>query len=259
MPEQRTVVSEKEVVAALRALKRMPELRSDEQGWRWARLGADWIPVARVREILRRQPDLLKDLEGRALALDWAVSPDPRLSRADLPSDTAELYDALESLAQRDLVVAQALAARLQEAAEEKDLRIRGEVVEETAHRVLRTLAGASLAIHGKLPRSLRRRGEARYRIDRKAGMLMGQWEDASAPPEDVGKLVMHRASLLGGFEGQMAEILTAIVCEALFEDRQILPGLPAAEPTSTTVWLTWQPHDIRRDTALMPDRKTGS
>jgi hypothetical protein len=241
---QIVVLSAGEILKALRSLDRVPDIRRDEEGHPKVFLSGTWAHLVRVRDVLRQEPETLEELEAKAMPLDWLSLPDPASERADVPDDRAYLQDVFETLARRAFNQAQFIATLWLDYLKEKRLRLPDTERDDVVHSIVRVLGSISQAIETELPRPLRRRGEARFRIDRSKHAICGRWEDSDAQPLDVFRLAIHRASLLGDFAGEPAEELARIICGGLFQSEQetyVLPSFRVAETTQATVWLLWR------------------
>jgi RNA polymerase sigma factor (sigma-70 family) len=238
------VLTTAEILKELWMLKDTPSVRTDEEGHWKVFLDQAWVHLTRVRQVLREEPAILDELEAKAVPLGWLTLPDPAPERADVPDDRTYLQDVFEALARRAYDQARYVATLWLDAAQEKRLPLPDADFDEIVHSVLRVLGGVSQAIETELPRSLRRRGEARFRVDRSERGIRGHWEDSAAESFDVFRLTVHRASLLGDLGGELAEELARVIAESLFESEKgtcILPSFRIAETTSTTAWLVWR------------------
>ncbi len=250
-------ISDNDILKTLRDLQQVPSLKVGPGGEIRARLGENFVPLARVREVAGR-PEILESLQKLQVPLDWLAIPDPTAERADLLDDVFEWTDALQEVSRRSSVVAELLYERC------KDEAVRGAVAffpEERIHaieRISRMLAGVSQTIESELPRELRHAGVARFRIEKdKDGRARGFWEENARKEHlDVGAVVEEQAQLLGEIPEDLSKILAKLLIEELFGGQASLPGFQLVrESTASAVWLEWHPPSVhiprRREVAI--------
>jgi len=143
----------------------------------------------------------------------------------------------------RSWVVAEALYERCNEEAKRSGIFFLDEKREHAVERIHSAVAGIAQAIEAELPLELRRKGEARFRIDWKEGeKVMGSWEgDPRNLTFDLRELFEQHGQLHGELPAQAGEMLAKVLVRDLFGDNASLPGFRRArESTKMTIWLEW-------------------
>jgi RNA polymerase sigma factor (sigma-70 family) len=230
----------------LSALRQDPEMRIGTNG-RWlVHLGGQWMAVSEVRSLLRANEALVKTLQGMGTPLGWLAVPDLDLERRDTWPGAVELESALAEMERRAFVAAQTLANDLLAVSAEKGIDLPTKVPDDLAEHVLRALGGTVIAIETELPRALRRRGEAVFRIHQTGSTVRAEWEGGQTAPVDLIEIITHQASLLGEFGQSAAAELTRLILQALFAGESVLPQMPVRDATDTTASLSWQKPSVR-------------
>ena len=228
---------------AITKMKVVPSVTSDEEGHAQIQLQNALVKVSRIRTLIRQEPGILRELQSKSIALDWLAIPDADTDRADIPDDRAILSEAFDALAHRSASMSRVIADLLADAAAKEKIRLPDLPEDEFVRFVQRALGGVSIGIEASLPRSLRRTGKARFRIERRSDGIHGEWEESESESVDLVSLILNRASLLGDIDGELAELFANVVCDALFDgDRGdfIVPRFRVADLAMNLVWLAW-------------------
>lgn len=233
-------VTTDQIVRELRQIGARPDLRPSGTGSLLVRVDDSWTRVERVREIVIRQPDLLKSLRERGVELDWLAAPVPSTERPDLPPDHAEWVEELQSEDQRNWVLAESLYRMCLNEAERRRVAFVAEKQDETVERIHRTLGGISQAVESTLPDDLYVSDNVYFRLDRVEGdRVRGRWEDdPSGQTIDIQEVTENNAGLFGELPAGASEILSEVFVHSLFEGDAFIPGFRRLESTAETVWL---------------------
>lgn len=241
------MLTDEQIVVGLKQLHQAPELRPSEVGLH-AKLIDNWVPVDRVREVVfkkRAGEGLIPKLEEKGVDLGWLITPDPLTERADLPADYIEWGEELQAIADRSWITAEALYLRTLELAAARQIPIPEERKAEAVERFYRTLGGIAQAIEGELPRSLRRKGECYFRMEKDdRGEVLGGWDGSDNQQRfEMKSEIKHRAALLGELSEEVADLLAITMIDEIFEGEMTLPGFRRLnQSTPQTVWLKLLP-----------------
>lgn len=255
------MLSDEQIISGLKQLIKTPELYPSENGLQ-AKLSNRWVPVRRVQEVVFRRragEGLIPSLEEKGIDLGWLITPDSLSERADLPADYYERIEELQAIADRAWITAATLYAKTFDKAIEYKVSIPDEPKQEAIERVYRTLGGISQAIEGELPRSLRRKEECYFRMERrKSGEVIGAWEDTDEDQEfEMLKEFKYRAALLGELPEEAADLLTEVMIEEIFEGDMTLPSFRRLDQsTRETVWFKLLPRTIEASLDALKSRE---
>lgn len=254
------MLSDEQIISGLKQLIKTPELCPSENGLQ-ARISNRWVPVRRVQEVVFRRhagEGLIPSLEEKGINLGWLITPDSMSERADLPADYYERGEELQAIADRAWITAEVLYVRTLEKANEYKVSIPAEPKQEGVERVYRTLGGISQAIERELPRSLRRKGECYFRMERRrSGEVTGAWEGGGEDQRfEMLREFKYRAALLGELPEEVAVLLTEVMIEEIFEGDMTLPSFRRLDQsTRETVWFKLLPRTIEASLDALKSR----
>jgi hypothetical protein len=242
------------------------------------RTNGAWHDVASthsVRQALEDRLDLYERLSSRfsetdaedPLAVVFSLS-EAEVSRQDLAED-AVLWDALIAESSSGaLANAEALFLLWREAAAVGDTRLTAEDVADAAARIRSALSTVTSALEEQMPWNVRTAARGMLGIYREADGedVLVRWYDANGVEQrefSVLDLLRHRFDLVGKFNHEALDLLTATAAESLMDGSIVLPGFtPAAagvegratlrEGDRIEIRLAWQSPELESQLQLM-------
>ncbi len=203
---------------------------------RWCvKLADNWEPVGHVRQVLRENPALVRQLQERRVPLDWITLPDVSPQEMERLPDAATLEASLEEIDQRSSDAAAVVLARLRQKAKDAGVSLPHTKRESLSERVISILAGVTQALEADLPYAARKSGQAAFQVTK----TEGRWEGANGEGIDLRWLIRHVAGQVGSFNKGAADLLAEVVLAQLAAGTSPLPDL-AIERTTDGFRLCW-------------------
>ena len=217
----------------------------------WSRhFSTSFVPVAVVRELLSRQPELLKELSDRSEeVMSELYAPQPEeLDRPDLDNDHRAWQEALDFAASQTLDDMRPLLSLWEERARESKIAVEATSEEQMLERLRDSLAAVATGLEQGLPRRARR--------DR--SLLLAFWFPDAVDQVSVRwttdawtgdaiplfALTRHRLGFVGGFKSNVADLFARCAVQILQErSSPLLPGFSFADrqpKRAGDVFLSW-------------------